>query len=179
MIDRDIERVELRTERLLLRPFRLEDVDDIAEMGGFPTWDGSGPSPYTRRHAEEFLANAVLTSWNTRASFALVLNDRVVGIINLKVDRQNETSTFGYSLGEEHWGKGLTSEAARAVLSWAFQDLGVEKVSATADERNQRSLRVMEKLGMMREGVSRNATVIRGVRTGMVWCGVLREEWEE
>jgi len=106
MIDVEIERVTLKTERLLLRPFRLEDIDDIVEMGGFPTWDLSGPKPYTRQHAEEFLANTVVTPWNSMASFAAVLDNKVIGIINFKINRENETSTIGCSIGEEHWAKG-------------------------------------------------------------------------
>ena len=177
MIDVEIERVTLNTERLLLRQFRLEDIDDIVKMGGFPTWDLSGPNPYTRQHAEEFLANTVLTPWNSMASFAAVLDNKVIGIINFKINRENETSTIGYSIGEEHWAKGLASEAAQTVLIWAFKDLKLEKVSATADVRNKRSISVMRKLGMTREALFRNDRVIRGVRTGMVWYGILRQEW--
>jgi len=79
--------------------------------------------------------------------------------------------------GEEHWAKGLASEAAQTVLIWAFKDLKLEKVSATADVRNKRSISVMRKLGMTREALFRNDRVIRGVRTGMVWYGILRQEW--
>ena len=178
MSDKELSRVDLKTERLLLRPFRLDDVDDIAGMGGFPTWDLSGPKPYTRRHAEELVARSVLDPWDTAASFAIVLEGSVIGIINMKFNWENETATFGYSLGERHWGKGLTTEACRAVLSWGFQGFGLAKVSAKADERNVRSLRVMEKLGMQREGLSRSDRVIRGVRTGMAFCAVLRDEWD-
>ena len=63
------------------------------------------------------------------------------------------------------------------MLIWAFKDLELEKVSAMADVRNKRSVSVMRKLGMTREALFRNDRVIRGVRTGMVWYGILREEW--
>jgi ribosomal-protein-alanine N-acetyltransferase len=171
------ERVTLKTERLVLRPFGLGDVDDMVAMGGFPTWDGTGPPrPYTRRHAEELVAQRVLDPWDTKPAFAIVLDGTVIGVVGMTINREHETAVFGYSLQEKHWGKGITSEAVRAVLSWALRDLGLEKVSAEADVRNERSWRLMEKVGMTREGVSRSDHVIRGVRTGMAWYSILREE---
>lgn len=171
------ERVTLKTERLVLRPFQLGDVDDMVAMGGFPTWDGSGPpKPYTRRHAEEMLARKVLDPWDTKPSFALVLDGTVIGVIGMTVNPEYETAEIGYSLQVKHWGKGITSEAVRAVLSWALRDLGLAKVSAQADVCNESSWRLMGKVGMTREGISRSDHVIHGARTAMVWYGILREE---
>ena len=173
------ERVTLNTERLVVRPFQLGDVDDMVAMGGFPTWDGSGPpKPYTRRHAEEMLAQKVLDSWATNPSFALVLDGTVIGVVGMTVNQAHETAEIGYSLQKKHWGEGVTSEAVRAVLSWALRDLGLAKVSAQADVRNEHSWRLIEKVGMTREGISRSDHVIHGVRTGMVWYSILREEMD-
>ena len=69
------ERVELRTERLLLRPFEFGDVDDVAsyasdsEVGRYLPL----PQPYTRDDAVEFIAREVLAEWSTRPTFAIVL----------------------------------------------------------------------------------------------------------
>ena len=107
-----VERVELRTERLVLRPFQLGDIDDLVAMGGFPTWDGSGPpKPYTRRHAEELLAQKILDSWDTKPSFAIVLEGTVIGIVGMAIKQEYETAAIGYSLAEKHWGKGVMSRA--------------------------------------------------------------------
>ncbi len=179
MSTKSVERVELTTDRLVLRPFQFGDVDDLMAMGGFPTWDGSGPpKPYTQRHAEEHVAQKLLDSWDTNPSFAIVLEGTVVGIINMLVNQAHETAEIGYSLEEKHWGKGITTEAVRAMLSWALRDVGLAKVSAEADVRNERSWRLMEKVGMTRDGISRSDHVIHGVRTGMVWYSILLEESE-
>ena len=179
MSTKSVERVELTTKRLVLRPFRLGDVDDMLAMGGFPTWDGTGPpKPYTRRHAEGLLAQKVLDSWDTKPSFAIVLEGAVIGVVGMTLNQAHETAEMGYSLEEKHWGKGITTEAVRAVLSWALRDLGLAKVSAEADVRNERSWRLMEKAGMTRDGISRSDHVIHGVRTGMVWYSILHEEAE-
>ena len=172
------EGVTLSTNRLVLRPFEFRDVEDIVSMGGFPTWDGSGPpSPYTRCHAEKLIAQKILDSWDTNPSFAIVLDGVVVGSIGMIVNQSYETAEIGYTLQREYWGKGIIPEALKAVLSWALGDLGLAKVSAQADIRNERSWKVMDKVGMTREGISRNDHVIHNVRTGMVWYSILREEF--
>lgn len=173
------DRIELRTERLLLRPFRFGDVDDIVVMGGFPRWDLSGPMPYTQSHAEELVAQTDLASWRTNPRFAIVMEDKVIGSVSLAIKWENETAEIGFSLDKKYWGKGITTEAVRAVVSWAFRGLGLAKVSSHADIRNVRSWRLMTKVGMVREGVFRREEVIRGVRTSIVWYAILREEWTQ
>jgi RimJ/RimL family protein N-acetyltransferase len=63
-----------------------------------------------------------------------------------------------------------------SVILWALRDVGLAKVCAQADVRNERSLKLMEKVGMIREGISRSDHIIHNVRTGMVWYSILREE---
>ena len=171
------ERVTLKTERLIVRPFQFGDVDDMVAMGGFPTWDGSGPpKPYTKQHAEKMLSQKILDSWDTDPSFAIVLNSTVVGTVRLIVNQEYDTAEIGYSLQEKYWGDGITAEAVRSVILWALRDVGLAKVCAQADVRNERSLKLMEKVGMIREGISRSDHVIHNIRTGMVWYSILREE---
>ena len=177
------EPTELKTERLLLRPFRLEDVDDVYAYAKDPEWDRylllPVPQPYTRRNAEEFTARQVLTSWSTDPHFAIVLNSVVVGGVGLSINEIHKTAGLAYGLGKVHWGRGLIPEAALAVIDWAFRKYGLAKIYARADLRNRRSTRVMEKLGMIREGVLRSHRKGRGERVDEVYYGILREEWED
>ena len=176
-----LQRVELRTKRLVLRPLRLEDVDDVFAYAADREWARylpEVPHPYVRRHAEEFVARTVLTSWETNPTFAIVLDSRVIGGINLRVDVQNETGEIGYSIGRRYWGQGLMTETAQAVVDWAFAEIALEKVFAKADLRNVGSQRVMKKLGMKREGVLRSHTKVPEERTDEVYYGILRQEWE-
>lgn len=175
--------IELRTERLLLRPFRIADVDDVSDYPKDPKWARfllpMIPQPYTRRDAEEFIARRVVASWSIDSAFAIVLDSVVVGGINLHVDERHEKGELGYSLARAYWGKGLTTEAARAVVDWGFSQLSLAKVYASADLRNAGSWRVMEKTGMPREGVLRSHTTTRDGRADQVFYGILRPEWEE
>ena len=170
------ERVELRTERLVLRPFKLEDADDVFEYAS------SLPrllQPFTREAAEEIVARHRLTSWETEPRFAIVLGAKVVGGIGVTVDQKNEIASLGYAIAREHWGKGLTPEATTAVMDWVFTERGLAKVHAWTDARNTQSQRVMEKLGMTREGFLRSHGKGRDGRVDEVHYGILREEWLE
>ena len=177
------EEVELRTERLLLRPFRLDDVDEVFEYAKDPQWaqylGGHIPQPYTRRDAEQFVAHAVLASWDAHPVFAVELDGRVSGGVDLDMKQIDDIAELGYALAKPHWGKGLMPEAARAAVDWGFEQLGLAKVYAMVDVRNARSLRVMEKLGMAREGVLRSHASVRGNRIDVAAYGLVREDWEQ
>ena len=174
------ESTELRTERLLLRPFRLSDIDDVLEYASDPEWARylpREPQPYTREAAEKSVARRVLESWKTHPNWAIVFDEKVVGGIILMIDVKHEIGELGYELSRGHWGKGLMDEAAGAVMDWGFRERGLAKVYAIADGRNARSIRVMEKAGMTREGVLRSHIKARDGRADDVYYGILREEW--
>lgn len=177
-----MEPVTFRTDRLLLRPFELTDVDDVYAYARDPEWGRylPVPSPYEYRHAVEFVARSVLTSWDTNPAFAMCLNGRAIGGINIRVDTCKATAELGYSITRAHWGEGLATEAARAVMDWAFKEFGLAKITAMADVLNSQSWRVMEKLGMRREGLLRSerpSEIDPGTRQDVVIYSVLREEW--
>ena len=173
--------LELKTERLVLRPFRLEDVDDVFEYARDPDWARflPVPQPYERRDAEVFVAGQVAEVRVDRVSLAIELDRKVVGGIGLRIDASKQTAEMGYSLAKDLWGQGLVLEAAREVVRWGFETHGLVKVSAFADAGNKQSLRVMEKLGMTNEGLFRKQGVIRGERIDNVYYGILREDREE
>ena len=174
--------VELTIDRLLLRPFRLDDVDDVLTFASdteMSRYVSHIPQPYTRRDAEEFVSKQVLLSWETQLRFAIVFDAQVVGGIGLSVNRTHAVAGLDYGIARDSWGKGLVPEAARAVFIWAFRVYGLAKIYAWADLRNTQLQRVMEKLGMTREGVLRSHSKGREGRIDRVYYGLLREEWEE
>lgn len=172
---------ELKTSRLLLRPFRPEDVDDVFDYASDPEWSKYFPTvpvPYLRRDAEEFLERTVVTSWETKPVLAIVLASTVIGGVSVRVDLEHETGELGYGIGTSYWGQGFTSEAVSAVIDWAFDKYSLAKVHARSDVRNVGSQRVMEKAGMAREGVLRSQAKRRGIRVDYVYYGILRQEWD-
>ncbi len=171
------EPTELSTERLLLRPFRLSDIDDVLAYASDPEWPAFYSRPYDRGAAEYPVARGVLTSWDKEALFAVVLQGRVIGLVDLDVDPKHQSAELGYDIARDMWGQGLAPEAATAVCDWGFREFELVKVWAWANARNRRSLRVMEKLGMTREGLHRSCEAVRGERVDGARYAVLRSEW--
>jgi ribosomal-protein-alanine N-acetyltransferase len=114
------DRPALETDRLLLRPFSLSDVDDVFRYLGDVDWEPDAPEnprKPTRRDAERYVARAVIASADTSPTFAIVLNSTVVGHIDLSIDSKSQVAELGYGLGRDYWGRGLAPEAGRAVQS--------------------------------------------------------------
>ena len=171
--------VTLHTERLTLRPFETGDADDVfeyardREFGRFL----EVPVPYTRADAESYVAIQVGADWSKLASLAITHQGSVVGAIDLRIDSAERNAGMGYSLARRLWGRGLATEAAAAVISLAFESYGLYKVWARADVRNAASWRVMEKLGMIREGMLRGHHMVRGEPGDIYTYGILSTEW--
>lgn len=167
------------TARLRLRPLRLADVREVFEYAKDPAWALflPVPQPYEERHAEEFIAGRILAPWHESPHWALECEGAVVGGQGLRIDAQHRRAEIGYSLAPRLWGRGLTTEAAGAIIDAAFQEAELEKIVCRADVRNLASIRVMEKLGMRREGTLRRNRLHRGEFVDDAVYGLLREEW--
>lgn len=170
----------IHTKRLLLRPFAFSDVDDVLAYASDPKWSRflPVPSPYTIKDAEEFVAKSILSSRDQEHGLAIELGGRVIGGIGLRLEPPIAVGSLHYSLARDHWNQGLITEAAQAVIDWGFTDFGLEKVYSWADVENVGSWRVMEKIGMTREGTFRSHGVNRGLRQDFHYYGILRDEWE-
>jgi ribosomal-protein-alanine N-acetyltransferase len=182
-------RIRLTTEKLLLRPFSLDDVDDVLAYTNDPEWARYQvnilPVPYTRKDAEALVAMfSDHSKWDAIGMlqmFAITLEGKVIGEIVLNQrneDLKNERIELTYSLSRQHWGKGLMTEAARAVMNWAFQTYSFNRMFAYCDPRNIGSRRVLEKLGMKREGQLRSHLKWNNEFRDQLYYGILRAEWK-
>ena len=86
--------------------------------------------------------------------------------------------TIGYCLDDAAWGQGFATEAADALLHWAFDTLDLNRVQAETDTRNTASGRVLEKLGFVREGTLREDCIVDGVVSDSWVYGLLRRQWK-
>jgi ribosomal-protein-alanine N-acetyltransferase len=147
---------ELHTERLYLRPFRFEDVADALEYRNdaeFARFLPHVPHPFTTADAERFVATNIAEDWQRSPTFAVILEGKVIGTVNLEVDHAARTAMLGYAIGRRWWGQGFAIEAARATLAWGIAEFQLAQIWASTDARHLRSQRVLEKLGMRRETV--------------------------
>ncbi|QUD88738.1 GNAT family N-acetyltransferase [Phenylobacterium montanum] len=174
----------LATERLLLREFRSEDLDDIhaygsdPEMVRFMDW-----GPNTPQMTREFLDRMLVqqAEW-PRLGVGLAVEwtaeARVIGAVRLEVkDPIHRTADLGYGFHREFWGRGVATEAARALVRVGFDGLGLHRIWATCDARNTGSQRVLEKLGMRREGLMNANAWSRDHWRDTLLYAVLAEEW--
>jgi len=156
----------LETERLLLRPPELRDVPVIARwIGDFDIAKNlsTAPHPYTEADARGFVermaaARARGESW----SFAIVRKKdyRLIGCCGVHL--KEGAYEVGYWLGKPFWNRGLTTEAARRLLAFAFDELQVESVWAGWFIDNPASGRVLEKLGFKPDGAEQRPCKARG-----------------
>ncbi len=170
----------IRTQRLLLRPFALKDAEDVFAYANDPEWSRflPVPSPYTLQDALTFVDRNISIDWHEEPVFAIEYGGTVIGGIGFHIDSPNSKAMLGYAIACVYWNQGLMTEAAAAVVDWGFAQLGLAKVYSFADVENAGSWRVMEKIGMSREGTLRSHGVLRGVRQDFHYYGVLRHEWE-
>lgn len=174
----------LETERLRLRPFRLEDRADVHAYGSDPmvsrfmVW-----GPNTEADTDFFLGKAIEAQdrWpRNDVSLAMELKStgQMIGSIRLwVVDTDQRTAEIGYSLAQPQWRKGLTSEAALAMMTAGFDVLKLHRIVATCDKRNRGSWAVMRKLGMRREGLLRSERKVKGAWRDTYLYALTEDEW--
>lgn len=145
---------ELETTRLRLRPCRLADVETVHELWTEDLvrrflFDGRVISPAeSRSFVEASLANFERHGYGLWLVFARE-PVRPVGFAGL-LRSEGEAPNLIYAVRPDSWGEGYATEAARAVLRYAFESLGLPVVKADVDEPNVTSVRVLERLGMRR-----------------------------
>ncbi len=136
------------------------------------------PAPYTARDAELFIAQQLLADHDVRPHWALEHEGVVSGAVEVGLDHEQGVAEVHYALARPLWGLGLMTEAVRSVLSRVLVDLPhIARVESRADVRNVASLRVMEKCGLVHEGVRRSCHVIRGERVDEAYHALLRADW--
>ncbi len=152
---------ELRTPHLLLRSIERGDIPAIVRLAGareIAATTISIPHPYTEADARNFLAHA---DDNFRAgrsvTFAVTISrgGELCGAVGLAIAPAQERAELGYWIGVPYWGQGFATEAASAVIAFGFEALRLHRIYASHFAGNTASQRVLEKIGMRHEGLSR------------------------
>jgi RimJ/RimL family protein N-acetyltransferase len=173
----------LRTARLRLRPFDDADAAALFAMHSnahvLRYWDAP---PWTERErADRFIAACrQMAADGTGARLAVDREPDGAFLGWCGLTRWNpdyRSAKLGYCYGEAAWGQGFATEAARALLTWAYDTLDLNRVQAETDTRNAASARVLEKLGFVREGTLREDCVVNGDVSDSWVYGLLRREW--
>jgi RimJ/RimL family protein N-acetyltransferase len=147
---------ELRTQRLLLRQWRDRDLAPFAALNADPEVMRHFLQPLTREQSDSlFHEQRALIEERGWGLWAVEGRDGFVGFVGLAVPRFEAHFTpaveVGWRLARRAWGHGYATEAARAAVTFGFGELGLEEIVSFTSVENERSRRVMERLGMTRD----------------------------
>lgn len=170
----------LKTDRLTLRPIRVEDADALFEARGdgevmrYWDWPAQGDVEAVREvfraHIPE-LGNEQTLWWVA----ALAPDGPAIGECDLsEIDRHHGRAEVGFLFARRHWGKGYAKEAMEAVIAHGFETLGLERLWARFHAGNEASRRLLERLGFSYEGTLKSHVMRDGARRDCLIYGRLR-----
>lgn len=152
----------LETERLLLKDYQLENLDNLFELKSCKeVWRYSTFIPLKEKdHARPLLEDIINTRNNGKYAFmALYKKDTKTFIGEAGIIENNPNANrcvVGYNLLPQYWNQGYATEITKQVIKYAFDVLGVERIEALALQNNIASCKVLEKCGFILEGILRN-----------------------
>ena len=173
----------LETPRLRLRPYRADDVEAMFALYSDPRvmryW--SFP-PWVEMAQARIYLDKVTTGMDSGEIFPWAIaecaSDRLIGALTLhSLHVEQLRAEVGYSLSPEYQGRGLAAEALRCGLTHAFDSLGLVRVEADIDPRNEASCRLLEKIGFQREGLLRKRWRVNGEVCDSAFYGLLADEF--
>ena len=177
--------VTLSTPRLILRRITVDDAQNMynnwasdEKVPIYLTWDVHKSVEETRGLLEKWMPeydNPMYYHW------VIEYHGTIVGTINLHdVQDKPERCELGYCIGSKWWNSGIMTEAAGAVIRFAFKEMNANKVCAIHDTDNMASGMVMQKNGMKREGLLLEHKLRKdGTRGDFAYYAILKREWSE
>ncbi|MEU9803641.1 GNAT family N-acetyltransferase [Streptomyces sp. NPDC051000] len=168
--------VTISTDRLVLRPFEVDDVSALVEMMNDEhviAWSGA-PHPYTRAHGHRWAIRESHAERTEGRGIVLAVTEflthRLVGFVRLtNTDWRTLTTEVGYVTAPWARGEGYAGEAVLAVAQWLFRDRGFERLELRTAADNTASQQVAQKIGCISEGVLRNACIVRAQTSAGGW----------
>lgn len=174
----------LETGRLLLRPMSREDLDFILrhfatdEVNEFSSFDNLRSLEEAEELFDKYLSPGRPNGF--RLGVVLKGTGELVGTLGFyRFSRTDRCAMVGADLSPGHWGQGLMTEALEELIRHGFEEMGLNRIEATTNSRNARSLRLADRLGFRREGVMRQRYFYKGGYQDDVMLSLLRDEWEK
>lgn len=175
----------LKTERLNIRELELKDIINVHELHSLPETDEFNTLgiPETIQETEKLLLEW-LNDQNQQPRksyvFAIDLKDdkKFIGLIAINLGKKNyRTAEVWFKLHKDFWNEGYTTEALMKLLDFGFNHLQLHRIEAGCAVDNIASGKVLEKVGMTREGIKRKKLPIRGEWKDNYFYGILEEDF--
>ena len=175
--------LRLSGQRVVLREFMLDDVDDALKIIGddrvtrFLSFDSR-----SRGEAQVMIEGAVKRAQESpRTEFYLVVarpdDDSMIGFARIAFAGV-KAGKLGYAIAADEWGCGYATDAARTLTDFAFRVLQLHRVSAAIGPEHTASITLVERLGFTREGVLRDHVFTNGSWRDSVLYSILEHEWQ-
>lgn len=172
----------IHTERLRIQAPQPSDIPNVTAILNneiFAQRTLTIPFPYTEADATYWLGLAEKGLQNG-AQYIFVIKlqatDRLIGGIDIRIDRKNDKAEVGYWLDPQYWSNGYMTEALKAIIEFGFTKLGLKKIATFHFMSNPSSGKVMEKAGMQREGILRCNTKKNGQYIDEAVYGIINEK---
>ncbi|CAM4288897.1 GNAT family N-acetyltransferase [Lacicoccus alkaliphilus] len=171
----------LETPRLCLRPVTLKDTVDMHEYASdeettYYVFDRHE----SYRDTEKAIVGYFLEQPLGKYGIELKDSGKMIGTIELRRKTEDSRGIIGYTLNKDFHGNGYMTEAGKAILKLGFESLSLDCIAAMFDERNTASGKVLERLGMQKEGVLRHVHKWKqGEYFNDVYYSILKTEYEE
>lgn len=174
----------IETPRLVPRPLSEIDLDamlayrSLDSVARFQFWE-----PHSRAMMQDALAQMLESAAaepRTEHALAVIRRDTgaLIGDVVLMIrDAEARQGEIGFTFHPDHGGHGLATEAARAMLAFGFETLGLHRIFGRCDALNEPSWRLMERLGMRREAHFREHAIFKGRWDEELHYAILEDEW--
>jgi len=177
------EKTPLLTPRLILRPLRPDDASAVfhyahnPEVTRYTTWDAHATVEDSRRYIEATIA-AYQRGENAELAIEHKMDKKVIGVCGLTaVSAEHCRGEAVFAMAKEYWGSGLMTEALKAVLTFGFGPLQLNRVFAKVDPDNMNTVRVLKRAGWMFEGSLRQDVRVRGEFRDVKLYSLLKNEF--
>ncbi|MFH2037421.1 MAG: GNAT family N-acetyltransferase [Candidatus Zixiibacteriota bacterium] len=175
----------IKTKRLLLRPFTLNDAKDVQRLAGMKEVAETTlniPHPYEDGMAEEWISGHKKNLEEDKTiTYAITSKDNteLIGAISLVLNLRHQNAEVGYWIGVPFWNNGYCTESLKAIIRYGFEELKLNRIHAHHYVRNEASGKVMQKAGMQFEGYHRQYVISNGVFEDVKSYAILKSDLQE
>jgi [ribosomal protein S5]-alanine N-acetyltransferase len=176
----------IETDKLILRPFRLNDWKNIFKYTSNPgVWKYVPEKPHTESETRQLVAQNVemqmeRNGFGDHIPIVLKPDHIIIGHIVFRYFyAPYRTMEIGLMIDPDYQGKGYGYEAAEAIIGYGFEYLNLHRIVGSCDTRNTAAWKIMKKLGMREEGHLRKAVIIEEEWRDQYFYGILEEDWEQ
>ena len=178
-----MEKQVLQSETLRLRPFEMDDIPAVYALAREKAIADTTlvPHPYAPDDAEAFIKRT-RDWWRDEEAYVFAITDRATGglrgAMGIHPVPQHKRAEVGYWIGKPYWGRGIATAALKLLIQFGFETLELNRIEAGHFDHNQASGAVMQKAGMLPEGIRRGFVLHRDGFKDLHWFAILRADYD-